>query len=171
MTEQKIIVTQTKKRISLHLLGALFMSGISLFAFFYDERLPVRIFSLVGALGFFLCFVFFVYATKQKELFIADHTGISDQSSAIALGFIPWSHVAHMHLCNINTQTFIAVWLQEEEVFLKRLNHFQKNAILANRKLGYAPVLITLNRSTTKPEELLPQLNHLLESYRTAQQF
>ena len=178
MNEDKIIIKKTGKGRFFLILGAIAMSVVALVLALLPVDIIIsitgisapafiiafRAFMLFGAAFFGFCFIFII--SKPKELLIADEKGITDRSSAIALGFIPWSDVASIRLCLFMEQKFIEVELKNEDKYLNGLGWFKKNAIKANKKMQLQAVLITLNGSGVCPETVLPKLETLFERHR-----
>ena len=186
--EEKLIIRQTKKGIALYIFGAIVMSLsslviallevetirgilyrlplINLFTITPSHVLAVRAFMLFGAFFFGLCLIFIVRRAKSKEILIADERGITDRSSAIALGFIPWRDIASIRLRLFMNQKFIEIELKNKEKYLNELGWFKKGAIKMNEKTGFQAGLITLNGSGVNPETVLPKLEMLFERYK-----
>ena len=188
MNDEKVVVYQTKKGVFLYVLGAVVMSLLSLLAALLDAemikgllyRLPVvnfftitsgyviafRAFMLFGAFFFGICLFFIVRRAKSKEILLVDERGITDNSSAIALGFIPWHDIGSICLRPFMGQTFIEAELKNEEKYLANLGKVKRNAIRANKKTGFQAVLINLNGSGEKAEVVYPKVDALFNQYR-----
>lgn len=64
--------------------------------------------------------------------------------------------------------TFIEVVLKDEEAYLSRVSEVARRTMLANKKMGYQLVNITLNSTGISPEELMPQIQEIFRKVKAS---
>jgi len=185
MNEEKLIINQTKKGIFLLILGAAVMTIAALVVAFMSNEILIeipfinlfpgsvivfRVLMLFGVLFFGFCLVFIIRRSKTKAVFIADENGITDYSSALALGFIHWYDIESISLRVFMSEKYIEVEIKDNEKYLDRLNWLKKVTIKSNVKRGFSICLITLNGTGVKPEAVLPKLITLFNLYTKKEQ-
>lgn len=163
--DETIVVKQSRKGAFLYICGALGMVLLSLFILFGDlteNSLKRTLFKVIGVLGFLFfsyCSIFLIKKTLSgKALLMVTADGITDNSSAVAFGFIPWSDIERIYLGSMMDNVFIEVQLKNEEDYIGKLRGIKKQAVLANRRMGHQAVCITLNSSGVSPQDLIGEL-------------
>lgn len=169
MDKEVIIKQSQQKQFILVLLGIIMVAG-SIFIFNSDLALfgvngVNKIIGLIGIIFFGACLYFIIKRfIKPIDILIVDRNGITDNSSAISIGFIPWEDVKASYITSVFTQTFIAVEVEDIDKKLKKLSFFKKIMINLNVKMGYAPVSIVLNSTKYNPQEVL----EIIQSHRNS---
>ena len=182
MDEDKLIVNQTKKGIFLFSLGAAVMTILPIILMFVSDEIiseiPIlniipgsviifRVLMAFGAIFFGFCLVFIVRrAAKAKAVLIADENGITDRSSALALGFIPWHDISYIRLRPFMNEMYIEVGIEDKDKYLSNLGWLKKMTIKSNVRMGFSICLITLNGTGEKPEMIVPKLNALFAKFQ-----
>lgn len=174
--DENIVVKQTWKGNFFYTCGALGMSLLCLFLLFSDigpslqSSLPQVLFRIIMAFGFFFftccCFFIIKRALSKKDILTVTADGITDNSSALAFGFILWSDMERIYLDSVMRNTFIEVQLKNEEAYISRFHGIRKWMMLANRRMGHQAVCITLNSSGVSPQKLLVKLQDRLSAAR-----
>ena len=161
----KLIITQNPTGNFLYILLAFIMTAIPVAALLFADDLDIFHFVIFIFAAFFFgwALIFLVFRTIiNKDLVIVDKNGITDNSSAIALGFIPWDNIANIKIETVEyqggTQKFISVILVDEEAAINNVSPLKKPIILANMKLGYSPVNIPLTTTGISAEEFYEKL-------------
>ena len=168
MQNDRFVIHYSKKGNALYAIGALAMSAASLLCIFvafksvpYPLKAVLDILLAVGFLFFGYGFFFFLRRiSKNSEMLIIDRRGITDRTSAISLGFIPWEDIETAYIGGAANNRFIEVKIKNEEKSLASLPPVKKLLINANRKLGYQAVCITLNTTKCSPEDVLIVINN-----------
>ena len=160
-----IVVTQDHNKIIWYSLGALVMCIASLLIILDNNSFFLL--KLIGCIGV-ICFGYGIYFIirqhmQEKPILIVDETGILDNSSAVSFGFIPWDDVRDISTRTVWNHTFIEVELVDAATYLEKLPLIKKKAVQANLEMGHQVVCITLGRSRTSVEEVLPQMMTLFE--------
>ncbi|MGT2951129.1 hypothetical protein BU202_07540 [Streptococcus cuniculi] len=168
---QPIIVTSKKSRYGVLSILSLFMtliSGLCIFAYSSELHIPILslMFILVGVMGvafFGWSFVFYtkcIFAKQLPPILTVDDKGITDKSSAISIGFIPWEDISYIHLQPHLNQTYISVTLTDNDKYLAKMNAFQKYSSKANLKMGFPLVNIVLTTSSQTPQQVYYAILH-----------
>ncbi len=163
--DETIVVKQSRKGAFLYICGALGMVLLSLFILFADlteNPLKQILFKAIGAFGFLLfsyCSVCLVKkALSGKALLTVTPDGITDNSSELSFGFIPWSGIERIYLDSMMDNVFIEIQLKNEEAYIGKLRGIRKWAVLVNRRMGHQAVCITLNSSGVSPKDMIGEL-------------
>lgn len=151
---EPIIIPSRKLGNIIYALGALIFVILGLILLLTADILPI----LVGlfAIAFFgWGFIIFVKRIfNNQPLLMVDQHGITDHSSALALGFIPWQDIENIQLRHMLNQTFISVSVKDQEVYLAKMSSLQRNASKTNLKMGYPLINISLNTTGKNPKKI-----------------
>lgn len=129
---------------------------------------PTLVYS-VGWLGmafFGLCSVFALRKLfDQNPGLQLSAAGLQDNTSGIAAGLIPWSHIAAIAPYQISGQRMLVVMLHEPEPYIERGSAFRRKLNRANYKLCGSPVSISTNSLQIGYEALQQLLEQYLATY------
>lgn len=79
--------------------------------------------SVFASLFFGTCFIFTLKGIGAKNPVLqADTKGITDNTSAMSLGFMPWEDIKEISLLKISGKEFIAFSLENEESCLRKIS-------------------------------------------------
>lgn len=179
MSEAIVIKQNTKKNI-FYVAGTLVMSILFLWMVFLDYRpetgiwgllcqsavfyVLLKILFVVGAL---FCVYGAIYMMKRiksgKAVLIVDQKGVTDNSSAAALGFIPWADINRIYMDRLMNNQFIELVLKDEEKYLTKMHGYKKFTALSNKKMGHQIVCITLNFTGVSPQAVFVKMQLLFE--------
>lgn len=119
---------------------------------------------VIMGFGFFFssyCIVAWVkLATQGKPVLVVDENGITDHSSMIAFGFIPWSDVKSITIGSERDISFIEVDLANPEQYLARLKGISRCAVRINLKMRHKIAAISLVGTGVEAQKLLPKLKN-----------
>jgi hypothetical protein len=113
----------------------------------------------LGALGVVFC---------SRKMFdkrpglVLSAEGITDNSSGVSVGFIPWSDITGFRVVEIRSTKLIVISLVDPEKYLARHNAVQRALYKASEGLVGSPVSI----SSTTLDIPFAELWELLEQYR-----
>ena len=166
MEEKEFIIYQNKKGNIVYSLLSFILAIIAILSLFvhFDINIILEIImKIILSFGVF----FFGYAgiylirrmKNNKEMLIINNKGITDNSSAISIGFIPWEEIEDAYIGSSVGNEFIELKIKNEEKYLKNLPFFKKLLINANKKMGYEIVCITLNTTNYSVREVLIKIN------------
>ena len=167
MEFERLVIYYDKKRNLIYSLASFIMAAASLLLVFtvfklipYPAKAILDIVLIAGFLFFGYGFIFFLLRViKSGEMLVVDEHGVTDFTSAISLGFIPWSDIENAYIGGAMNNRFIELTLKNEAEYLSDLPLLKKLFILANKKLGYQVVCITLNTTSHSPDEVLEIIN------------
>lgn len=161
---EPIVIPSKKLGNMIYALGALMFVIFGLLFLFSSDIVAI----LIGL--FSIAFFGWGFIILIKRLFtnhsllIVDEQGMTDHSSALALGFVPWEDIENVQLRHMLNQTFISVSVKDQEAYLAKMSTLQRNATKANLKMGYPLINITLNTSGKNPrtvyQEIEDQFGH-----------
>ncbi|WP_242258262.1 STM3941 family protein [Streptococcus thoraltensis] len=162
---EPIIIPHKKIGNIIYAFGALCFVLIGL-SFLTIPSFPIQLIGL-PSIAFFG--IFLVIYTKKifspRPLLIIDEQGITDNSSALAIGFIPWKDIENVELRHMLNQTFISVEVKSHDAYLAKMTPFQRYATKANLKMGYPLVNITLNTTGADSQTIHQRIEEDFEHY------
>lgn len=166
MEEKEFIIYQNKKGNIVYSILSFILVIIALLSLFVHFDINIILEVIMKIVLFFGVF-FFGYAgiffikrmKKNKEMLIINNKGITDKTSAISLGFIPWEEIEDAYIGSSVGNEFIELKIRNEEKYLKNLPFLKKLLINANKKMGYEIVCITLNTTNYSVREVLIKIN------------
>lgn len=178
--ESKLMIEQSKKGTALYIAGALVMAAACAVLTVIDFRklgnvsaisalidIPIVYVVLKVILGAGI--IFFGYAgfilmkrAKNKTILLqADDQGVTDNSSAISFGFIPWTDVKRVYLGEMMGNVFIELELVDVDKYLSKVGGLKRKSIEMNLKMGHQAVCITLNSTGRNPQEVCTELQRI----------
>jgi hypothetical protein len=115
--------------------------------------------TLFGVLG--VAFSFRKLFDRRPGLVLSAE-GITDNSSGVAAGLIPWSDITGFDVYQMQKQKFLVILVEDAEKYILRGNPLQRTLHRANLRMVGSPVSISSNTLKINFEELCA----LVESYR-----
>jgi hypothetical protein len=155
MHNQEIEIPLKKIKIGFYLLGAMvfvllggWMINSALLA--KNQLVGKFIFFIIGLSGvlFFglLAFVLLIKIFNTKAGLILSDEGITDNTSAVAAGFISWKEIRKINVSNSGSNSYLVVLVKNPEKFIKRERNFIKRfAMRMNYKMTGTPIHILAN--------------------------
>lgn len=111
--------------------------------------------------------VYFAKRIKRKKpILIVNNKGITDYTSAISVGFIPWDDIERIYIGSQQGNKFIELQIKDEEKYLRNMSFIKKKTVMANKKLGHQIVLITLNSTGIAPESIMPEIMYRFQNQK-----
>ena len=151
---EPIIIPSRKLGNIIYALGSLIFVILGLILLLTADILPILV-GLFSIAFFGWCFIIFVKSIfNNQPLLMVDQHGITDHSSALALGFVPWQDIENIQLRHMLNQTFISVSVKDQEVYLAKMSSLQRNASKTNLKMGYPLINISLNTTGKNPKKI-----------------
>lgn len=125
-----------------------------------------------GAIGFvvFLKRIF----SKDKIALIIDSKGITDKTSAVSRGLVPWQDITNVRLTTMQTHRFskthfITIMVKNpDEYIAKGKNMAARYAMQWNTDRYGSPINIAPTNLGMKPEELKKIMKDAFESYKNS---
>jgi len=107
----------------------------------YIFRLIVLIIGAIGCLFFgYTTLVVFMFIIMQKPALMIDDKGLTDKSSGMSAGFIPYNQIKVVS----NRCPYIVVHLKDPEAFLNKEPFYKRKYRRINKKYGYDYIMIDL---------------------------
>ncbi len=167
MKKNEFIIYKDKNISTKYFIFGLVVAIVSMIVVFVpikDENMLTLIFIKSFCLFFSLFMAFgslFILISKKEYLKINDE-GITDNSSAISLGFIPWEDIIDVYDDNEVGVGFLELVIDDEEKYLSRTNFLKREIIKMNKKMGHQCVCINLEMTGYTIDEL----REIIQKYR-----
>lgn len=95
----------------------------------------------------------------KKPGLIIDSTGITDNTNASSIGFIPWEDVAEIRHLSVLSNKFLLIILKDPQKYIsKAKSRFKSKLMSANLKQYETPVTISTGALKSKHLELFEQV-------------
>ncbi len=176
--KDKLIIKQNPNGNTTYIVGTLIFVLIGLWILLMGYEIfsssilnfIIKLAALADVMFFGYCMLFYIKRNQEnKDLVIVDKNGITDNSSVISVGFIPWEDINEIYINSILSNKFILVKLKNEDKYLNKSSFFKQKAMLENRKMGYEIIDITLNSTGVQPEKFLQEILEYRESIEIKQ--
>jgi hypothetical protein len=164
MTDTKPIrIPVSRRKMALIAIGAAaFVAGGSLLAFTDSAQASVTrvVFGWVAMVFFGAALLYPAWRLiKPGVALLVDEGGVTDGSSGLAVGFIPWSEIRGVQLVECGGQRFIGIDLHDPSFLLSRVGRLRSKAIEWNQSRGLPPVLIPQIAIREPMEELVSRVS------------
>jgi len=167
---QRTEIPISKSKIYLMLFFSVVFVAIGVAMFFiqpssgrYLINVPVIRYGLAVACILFFGYtgIFFISRLKgDKPGLIIDEYGITDCSSSVNAGLIPWADIRQFTVVNVMNQKFLMIVVHNPNDYInKQTNALKRRAMIYNHSNYGSPISISANTLKIK----LPQLQILLE--------
>lgn len=168
---EMIVKQKQSKQVKL-LLMAILMVAASFFCARFRLNTPFwRLFQIVGVVGvvfFGFCLVFITMRLiRPKTILIVNGEGVTDCSSAISTGFLPWRDIAGVEVTDMAGQRFVSIRLHDVDAYLEAVPALKATAVKANLALGYPPVSITLQTA----DHTIDQVMEAMEYFHSGREY
>lgn len=133
------------------------------FNFFFREPWVVYGFGVAAVVFFGLCGLYgFKKTFDKKPGLVLNSSGVVDNASGVAAGFIPWSDIAGASVYEIQGQKMLAIGLRDPRKYIDRGGGLKRTLNRMNYKMSGSPVTIPL----TALEIDFAELVSLFERYQ-----
>lgn len=176
MTEKTEIKTSKGKLVKLAIVSAIFMgagawllvkqptTGKGLF----DNPALVKLVGVAAILFFGLALLVSAFKlANRRPALVIDHTGITDQSSAVAAGHIPWRDVVEIRRIKVLREWMLLIIVTNPEDYIRQqLNLFKRKTLQLNYRQYGSPLSISTHTLDCSSEELRRMLDQALTDFR-----
>jgi hypothetical protein len=132
----------------------------------YRNAMFIHGIGLVSILFFGLTAIFaFKKLFDKRPGLVLNSSGIVDNTSAIAAGFIPWMDISGAEIHEIRRQKLLIIKLKEPQRYIERGSNLRQTLNKANYKMCGSPVAITSNGLKVGFAELLSIFNEYHKKY------
>lgn len=129
----------------------------------YNNPTFVHAVGNVCVLFFSACCLFgFVKFFDKKPGLVLSSTGIVDNSSGVAAGFIPWTEITGVSIYELGRQKMLIVKVRDPSKYINRGSPLKRALNRANNSMCGSPIVIGANALKINFDELL----NLFNSYR-----
>lgn len=154
MEQSHIEVSLSKKKLILTLLGSLMFVAIGLWMviarpssnhFFFSNPALVLGAGVAGILFFgFVAVKVIPKLMDKKPGLIINSNGITDNSSGVSAGFIPWADIEDIRLAQVFNQRFLLIMVNNPEQYINRAsNAITRKLITSNYSSYGSPISIS----------------------------
>lgn len=172
----EIIIKQNQgKQFGLIIMGIIMVAS-SIFILIVDSEffgsiLIAKFIGIIGFLFFGACLIFIIKRfINPKNILVIGEKGITDNSSAISIGFIPWEAIDEVFISTVILQKFIAVKINNIEKRLEDMPIAKKKVLKSNIALCGAAICINLNATKYKHKDVLEIIQRYMKFYKTKEE-
>lgn len=178
----QIEIPLSKLKMTLLLMGVLALTLLGLFLIFLDPEsinfssrhswimrpIPRFIAALICIIFFgFTSIMMIIRLFNKNPGLIINEKGIYDNSTALALGFIPWKDIKDIKIVNINNGKFILIVLRNPIEYLNKTTQWIKlRGIKMNYKYHGTPICFSANSLKIKTINLYSLLAEKRKEYK-----
>jgi hypothetical protein len=124
------------------------------------------LFRSFGVLALVLATLVVIYGARKmfdnKPGLVLSPEGITDNSSGVAAGLIPWTDITGFDIFEMHRQKMLVILVNEPEKYIQRGNPIQRTLHRANTSMVGSPISISSNTLKIGFDELCA----LVENYR-----
>lgn len=117
--------------------------------------------------GIVAVFIFRKFSDKKPGLIINEQ-GITDNSSGVSAGLIPWTDIQEITISQVMNQKFLIFSVINPEFYLDQItNPLKRNAMKMNYKTYGSPISISANALQTNFDDLHKLLIAKMNEYKS----
>jgi len=176
--DDQIEIPLSKQKMILTLLGAIVFVGLGIWLLINPPKIsnpilgnPIIIFitGLASILFFGLVAVtIFRKFSNKKPGLIINSQGITDNSSGISVGLIPWTEIQEIKVLEVMNQKFLMFIVSNPQNYLdKATNPLKRNAMKMNYKSYGSPISISSHVLQTNFDDLQKLLIKKMKEYKS----
>ena len=179
MTEkEQIEIPLSKTKMMLTFFGSLLFVGLGLWFlinppksthWLFGNPTVIFIAGIASVLFFGLVAVtiFRKFSDTQPGLII-NNQGITDNSSGVSAGLIPWTDIQEISISQVMNQKFLMFIVRNPEFYLDKVsNPLKRNAMKMNYKTYGSPISISANALQTNFDDLHKLLIEKMNEYKS----
>lgn len=176
--DEQIEIPLSKQKMLLTLLGSIVFVGLGIWFLINPPRISNPIFGnptlifIVGLasilfFGLVAVTIFRKFSDKKPGLIISRH-GITDNSSGVSAGLIPWTDIQEIKVSQVMSQKFLMFIVSNPQDYLDKVtNPLKRNALKMNYKTYGSPISISSNALRTNFNELQKLLVEKMNEYKS----
>ncbi|MET0394846.1 MAG: STM3941 family protein [Chitinophagaceae bacterium] len=136
----------------------------------FDDPAVVKLVGVAAILFFGLAL--FVSVRKlgdRRPALVIDHTGITDYSSMLAAGLIPWRDIREIRCTKVLRDSLLLIIVTDPEAYIRRQpNTLKRKTMRLNYRQYGSPLSISTHALHCNPQELRLMLEEALLAYQAA---
>ena len=135
---------------------------------FWGHPVKIAIIGYASIIFFGICaFLFARKVSDHKPGLIIEENGLTDNSSGMSAGHIPWSDVENFSIMEVHRQKLIMLYVKNPQEYINRQTNFLKRKTMQlNHKMYGTPISISTNPLKTTVDELVALL---VDKHKTSQ--
>jgi hypothetical protein len=128
----------------------------------------IRVLGIASVIFFGLCGLFILKKLMDKKAALTiSAAGITDNSSAVSVGFIPWADVVAIRETAIINQSFVTIDVNDPELYIsKQTSSFKKKLMQVNYKQYGALINVSANALECNHHQLKAMLEDAFKNYQ-----
>ena len=174
---EQIEIPLSKTKMLLTFFGAIVFVGLGLRFLINPPKISNSIFGnptlifIVGLssilfFGLVALTIFRKFSAKKAGLIIS-REGITDNSSGVSAGLIPWTDIDDIKISQVMSQKFLLLIVKNPQDYLDKVtNALKKNAMKMNYKTYGSPISISSNALQTNFDDLHKLLLEKMNKYK-----
>lgn len=167
MVKDIISINALKNKIGVVMLASAFMAVCGIVSFFWLDYRPLKAILFLCTLFFVCCFVFlWKIKAKKSPILAANEQGMTDNSSALSVGFIAWEDIEEVKKAEFFGNYWIGINLKPHAYKKYKINSINKGLYKINKHLCGAEVCISLQITDRDLDLILQELESLWQSYK-----
>lgn len=179
MTQNEQIEIQlSKTKMTLTFFGSLIFVGLGIWFLVNPPKSNHWLFGnptviLIAGIAYVIFFglmavtIFRKFSDKKPGLII-NNEGITDNSSGVSAGLIPWTDIEEITISQVMDQKFLMFIVRNPEFYLEKVtNPLKRNAMKMNYKTYGSPISISANALQTNFDDLHKLLEDKLKEYKS----
>ena len=176
--DKQIEIPLSKQKRLLTLLGSIVFVGLGIWFLINPPRISNPIFgnpTLIFTVGLASILFFGLVAvtifrkfSDKKPGLIINRQGITDNSSGVSAGLIPWTDIQEIKISQVMSQKFLMFIVSNPQDYLDRVtNPLKRNAMKMNHKTYGSPISISSNALRINFNELQNLLVEKMNEYKS----
>ena len=164
-------VNSSKSKLLFLLLGAIALvaGGIWLIVIdaFPRQRSLLLMVVILNSVFFGGCLIYIARKVFDKNLgLVLDERGLTDNGSALAAGYIPWSDINRIDTLRIHNQRFVLLFVSDpQQLISKQSGMFKRRMMSMNWKLYGTPVCLTTTGLKISFDNMLKEIVARYDAY------
>jgi glucan phosphoethanolaminetransferase (alkaline phosphatase superfamily) len=174
MQTDKICIGLSKIKLVLVTLGAALLVAVGFLLLWISETQSyyppafIKIVSIVSIAFFGICLIFLVFKLfDNKPGLVIDSSGITDNSSITAIGFIPWDTITSIKTIEVYQQKIIAIEVKNPNHLIEKQSDLKKFWLKQNCNSFATPICINTNSLKIKFDELEKLIKEFWRKYKS----
>ena len=172
----ELVIELSKTKVVLMVIGSLAFVAIGVFFLLNAESvakdLPIddpwfaRGVGIASLLFFGLAGIFGLRKLSDRNPgLVLNSSGIIDNSSGVAAGFIPWSEIKGAEIFEVHRQKILIIKVKNPQAYIDRGSALRRAANKMNAKMSGSPIAITSNTLKINFAELLSTFEQYHQKY------
>lgn len=136
----------------------------------FNNKTIVFIIGLIGVIFFGFTTIYLIKKLFDKSPgIIITEDGIYDNSSAVSLGFIPWTDIIEIKTSKVFTESFVNIVLKNPQAYIDKYKYtLRRKYIRTNRKSYDSLITISANGLNINHSELKSLIEKSFADFRRA---